>query len=56
MPEIGAPFIDEVIKQQTEFDVEAFITATGRKLTKSERQEMTDAVLKGRRWTYLGTG
>jgi hypothetical protein len=53
--EIGA-FIDEVIKQQTEFDVEAFITATGRKLTKSERQEMTDAVLKGRRWTYLGTG
>ncbi len=53
--EIGA-FIDEGIKQQTEFNVEAFITATGRKLTKSERQEMTDAVLKGMRWTYLGTG
>jgi len=53
--EIGA-FIDDGIKQQTEFDVEAFITATGRKLTKSERQEMTDAVLKGMRWTYLGTG
>jgi hypothetical protein len=52
---IGA-FIDDGIKQQTEFDVEAFITATGRKLTKSERQEMTDAVLKGMRWTYLGTG
>jgi hypothetical protein len=53
--EIGA-FIDEGIKQQTEFDVEAFIAATGRKLTKSERQEMADAVLKGMRWTYLGTG
>jgi hypothetical protein len=53
--EIGA-FIDEGSKQQTEFNVEAFITATGRKLTKSERQEMADAVLKGMRWTYLGTG
>jgi hypothetical protein len=52
---IGA-FIDEGIKQQTEFDVEAFKTATGRKLTKSERQEMTEAVMKGMRWTYLGTG
>ena len=53
--EIGA-FIDDGIKQQTEFDVEAFITATGRKLTKRERQEMAEVVLKGMRWTYLGTG
>jgi hypothetical protein len=52
---IGA-FIDEGIKQQTEFDVEAFIAATGRELSKSERQEMTEAVLRGMRWTYLGTG
>jgi hypothetical protein len=52
---IGA-FIDEGIKQQTEFNVEAFVTATGRKLSKHERQEITDAVLKGMRWTYLGTG
>ena len=28
----------------------------GRKLSKSEREAMTDAVLKGMRWTYLGTG
>jgi len=49
-------FIDEGIKQQTEFEVEAFTAATGRKLTKSERQGMTDTVLKGMRWTYLGTG
>ena len=52
--EIGA-FLDDGIKQQTEFDVEAFVAATGRNLTKSERQEMNEAVLKGMRWTYLGT-
>jgi hypothetical protein len=36
--------------------VEAFITATGRKLWSSEREQMSQAVLKGMRWTYLGTG
>jgi hypothetical protein len=53
--DIGA-FLDNGIKQQTEFDVESFVTATGRNLSKSEREEMTAAVLKGMRWTYLGTG
>jgi len=53
--EIGA-FIDEGSKQQAEFNTEAFIAATARKLSKTERQEMTDAILKGMRWTYLGTG
>lgn len=53
--EIGG-FIDEGIKQQAEFDVEAFVSATGRNLAKSERAEMNEAVLKGMRWTYLGTG
>jgi hypothetical protein len=53
--EIGA-FLDKGIQQQSEFDVESFVTATGRELSKAERQEMTDAVLKGMRWTYLGTG
>jgi len=53
--EIGA-FLDQGIQQQAEFDVDSFVEATGRKLSKSERQEMTDAVLKGMRWTYLGTG
>jgi hypothetical protein len=52
---IGA-FIDEGIRQQAQFDTEAFINATGRRLSHSERQEMTDAVTKGMRWTYLGTG
>lgn len=49
-------FIDDGIKQQTEFDVDAFVTATGRKLTRSERDRMSAAVLKGIRWTFLGTG
>src|SRR6266436_2801391 len=53
--EIGA-FLDNGIKQQTEFDVESFVNATGRNLSKSEREAMTAAVLKGMRWTYLGTG
>jgi hypothetical protein len=53
--EIGA-FLDQGIQQQTEFDVESFVQATGKKLSKSEREEMTAAVLKGMRWTYLGTG
>jgi hypothetical protein len=49
-------FLDNGIKQQTEFEVESFVQATGRKLSKSESEEMTNAVLKGMRWTYLGTG
>ena len=53
--EIGG-FIDEGIKQQAEFDVAAFVAATGRNLAKSEREEMNETVLKGMRWTYLGTG
>jgi len=53
--EIGA-FLDNGIKQQTEFDVESFVNATGRNLSKSEREAMTATVLKGMRWTYLGTG
>ena len=53
--DIGA-FLDNGIKQQTEFDIESFVQATGRNLSKSERDAMAAAVLKGMRWTYLGTG
>jgi hypothetical protein len=49
-------FLDNGIKQQAEFDIESFVQATGRNLSKSERETMTAAVLKGMRWTYLGTG
>jgi hypothetical protein len=53
--EIGA-FLDQGIQQQAEFDVESFVQATGRNLSKSEREQVKDTVLKGMRWTYLGTG
>ena len=53
--EIGA-FLDQGIQQQAEFDIESFLHATGRELSKSEREAMKQAVLKGMRWTYLGTG
>lgn len=53
--EIGG-FIDEGIRQQVEFNIAAFISATGKRLSQSEHDEMSGAVLKGVRWTYLGTG
>ena len=53
--EIGA-FLDQGIQRQTEFDVESFVQASGRKLSRSEREQISQAVLKGMRWTYLGTG
>jgi hypothetical protein len=32
------------------------VRATGKKFSKAERQQVSDAVVKGMRWTYLGTG
>ncbi|HEX6436377.1 MAG TPA: hypothetical protein VF182_04550 [Candidatus Binatia bacterium] len=52
---IGA-FLDRGIQQQAEFDVESFLQATGRDLSRTEREQVKNAVLKGMRWTYLGTG
>jgi hypothetical protein len=49
-------FLDKGINQQAEFNVESFMRATGRNLTASEREEMMKAMIKGMRWTYLGTG
>lgn len=53
--EIGA-FLDQGIRQQTEFDIESFVQTSGRKLSNSEREQTSQAVLAGMRWTYLGTG
>ena len=49
-------FLDQGIQQQAEFNVESFVQATGRKLSKGEREQMSQVVRKGMRWTYLGTG
>ena len=53
--EIGG-FIDAGLKQQTEFDIEAFERATSRTLTAAERETMAKAQLQANRWTYLGSG
>ncbi len=49
-------FLDNGIVQQAEFNVDSFIRATGKQLTPSGREEITKAMIKGMRWTYLGTG
>ena len=49
-------FLDNGITQQAEFNVESFMRAAGKRLNASEREEMTKAMIKGMRWTYLGTG
>jgi hypothetical protein len=53
--DIGA-FLDRGIQQQAEFDVESFVQATARDLSRIQREQVKTAVLKGMRWTYLGTG
>jgi hypothetical protein len=53
--EIGG-FLDEGLKQQTIFDLEALERATGCSLTESERADFISAQHQANRWTYLGTG
>lgn len=53
--EIGG-FLDEGLKQQTIFDLEALERATGRVLTESEREDFVSVQHQANRWTYLGTG
>jgi hypothetical protein len=53
--EIGT-FLDEGLKQQTIFDLEALERVTMSELSDSEREEFIAAQLQANRWTYLGTG
>lgn len=53
--EIGG-FLDEGLKQQTIFDLEAFERAAGRTLSDAEREEFMTVQHQANRWTYLGTG
>ncbi len=53
--EIGG-FLDEGVRQQTLFDLEAFERATGRKLNDAEREDFISVQHQSNRWTYLGTG
>jgi hypothetical protein len=49
-------FLDEGLKQQAAFDLDAFERATGRTLTKSERDEVLRVQHQANRWTYIGSG
>jgi hypothetical protein len=49
-------FLDEGLKQQTLFDLEALEVATGRKLTEEQREEFVTTQLQANRWTYIGSG
>jgi hypothetical protein len=49
-------FLDEGLKQQTLFDMEALETATGRTLSTEEREEFVTVQLQANRWTYIGSG
>jgi len=48
--------LDAGLKQQTEFELEAFELATGRKLTEDERNVFLERQLQSNRWTFVGTG
>jgi hypothetical protein len=49
-------FLDNGLKQQTEFDLESFELATGRTLTESQRKEFVEIQLQANRWTFIGSG
>ena len=53
--EIGA-FIDDGLKAQLQFDLDAFERATGRTLSASEREKFVEVQTQANRWTYLGSG
>jgi hypothetical protein len=52
---IGA-LIDAGLKQQVDFDLDAFTRATGRDLNEQEKDQFRRAQLQANRWTYLGSG
>ena len=53
--EIGG-FLDGGLRMQTQFDMESFARASGRKLTDAEREEFMQVQHQANRWTYLGSG
>lgn len=53
--ELGG-MIDGGLKQQVEFDIDAFIRSTGRVLTKAEYAEMALQQHQAQRWTFIGSG
>lgn len=48
-------FLDEGLRQQVRFDLDAFERATGRILTEAERDEFALVQHQANRWTYIGS-
>ena len=53
--EIGA-FLDNGLKAQSGFNIDALERATGRKFSEPERAELEAQQHQAKRWTYLGSG
>jgi len=53
--EIGG-FLDNGLKQQTAFDLEALETSTNRTFSPAEREVFLSTQHQANRWTYLGSG
>lgn len=49
-------FMDEGLKQQVDFDLDALERVSGRRLSEDEREKLRTQQLAANRWTYLGTG
>ena len=49
-------FLDQGLKQQTEFDVQAFEAASNRNLPPAEREDLLKQQHQASRWTYIGSG
>jgi hypothetical protein len=49
-------FLDDGLRSQTELDMAAFETASGRKLTAAERRQFMAVQHQANRWTYIGSG
>ncbi|MEW6131231.1 MAG: hypothetical protein AB1757_29650 [Acidobacteriota bacterium] len=49
-------FLDEGLKQQTTFDLESLLCATGRDLSPDEQQAFIEKQHQANRWSYLGSG
>ena len=49
-------FLDNGLKQQTEFDLEALELAIGRTLTPSEREKFNEVQHQANRYTFVGSG
>jgi hypothetical protein len=49
-------FLDEELKQQTQFDLDAFVAASGHTLTGAEQSNFLVVQHQANRWTYLGSG